>query len=79
MKINIYDILLLIFFILSVIFFFWYLFGNSPTLEESLLIIILVFAIANFANLKSLKTDHNNLKKSFSHLASDFKENIKHK
>ena len=46
--------------------------------EQTLLIFILGIVIANFANLKSLKTDDNNLKRSFHYLAKDFKEHIQH-
>ncbi len=77
MKFDIYDILTLVFFVLSLIFFFWYLFGNSPTFEQTLLVFILGVAIANFANLRFLRTDHNNLKRSFFVLARDFKEHVK--
>lgn len=35
--------------------------------------------IANLASLGPLRTDHNNLKRSFIALAQDFKEHIMHK
>jgi len=77
-KLKILDFLLWIFFILSIIFISWYAFGNSPTFEQTLLIFILGFVIANLASLKALKIDHNNLKRSFNALAKDFKEHIKY-
>lgn len=79
MKTRMNDILLIIIFIISVIFFFWYIFGNSLTFEQALLIFILCVVMANFANLKSLKTDCNNLKQNFLSLAKDFKQHIRHK
>lgn len=79
LKLNILDILTWIFFILSVIFVLWYIFGNSPTFEQTLLIFILGVVITSFASLKSLKADHNHLKRSFYSLAKDFKQHIQYK
>ena len=75
---KIYDIIFWIFFILAIIFFVWYMFGKSPTIEQTLLVFILGFVITNYANMKSLRTDHDNLRNNFKLLAQDFKEHVKH-
>ena len=78
MKLNISEILFWIFFVLAIIFFFWFVFGDSPTFEQTLLIFILGFVVTNYANIRSLRVNHNNLKRSFITLAQGFKEHTKH-
>lgn len=70
MKITIWDILLWIFFILSIIFVFWYIFGSSPTLEQSILIVILTLSIATIIKVTKLET-------RFIYLARDFRDHMK--
>ncbi|MFH1430913.1 MAG: hypothetical protein ABIG37_00395 [Nanoarchaeota archaeon] len=50
MKFNIYDILFWIFFVIGVVYFLWYLFGDSPTFEQSLIILILGFILKFYGN-----------------------------
>lgn len=71
-KMKIYDIILIILFIVSVITALWYLFGDSPTLEQGLLIMIATFLITSYGRLAKLET-------KFGFLARDFKEHAKHK
>ena len=80
------DILFWILFILGIIVFLWALFGNSPTLEQTLLIFILGMVIKNefSINKVNIKTELTkqkleNLDNRFNFLARDFKEHIKHK
>lgn len=76
MKINIYDIIFWIFFMLSIIFFFWYLFGNSPTLEQALLVLIIGLLFKMQGSINSNKWEVKILKNSFIRLADDFKEHL---
>jgi len=83
MKINFYDILLWIFFLFAVFIALWYLFGNSPTLEQALLLFIIGFMfklqsnfISNKTELKFLNIRFNRLENSFVRLANDFKNHI---
>ncbi len=85
MKINIYDILFWIIFIIAVITALWYIFGDSPTFEQTILILIAGFLfkiqgniIFNSLGIKSLKRKFNIIEKSFIRLASDFKNHVKH-
>ena len=52
---NIRKILFWIFFILGVIFVIWYFVGDSPTLEQALLIIILGLVIKDGLSINDLK------------------------
>ena len=86
MKVNIYDILFWIFFILAVGLILWYIFGNSPTLEQALLVLIITFLFKIQSNLiheeyeiKELKKKFILMESSFIKLAKDFKEHIRHK
>jgi len=83
---KLYKILFWVFFVLSIIFFFWYLFGKSPSLEQSLFILIigLLFKIHSNVTISSINVNglnkrFNNLEASFIRLVKDFKGYIKHK
>ena len=74
------DLILWILFIIAVIVSLWYLFGNSPTLEEALLVLILTILYATStkisdigSRLNLIEGRFNNLEKSFIKLANDFK------
>jgi len=41
MKIRLIDVLFWISFMLAIIFILWYLFGDSPTLEQTLIVFLL--------------------------------------
>lgn len=77
MKIT--DILFGIFLLLAIIFFFWYLLGDSPTLEQTLLILITGMGIKFYGEFKEFKGDYNSFKKnvgeSFTRLKEDLKKN----
>ncbi len=76
---KIMEILLWILFIVSVVMALWYLFGSSPTLEQSLLLLILTMSITTLVKVSVFGTKFKNLEISFIKLVSDFKEHIKHK
>ena len=87
MRINLYEILFWIFFVLSVIVILWYIFGDSPTLEQALLILIITFlfkiqssVITNNYEIKTLKSRFKNLENSFIKYASyEWRDFITHK
>lgn len=68
---KIQEIIVWILIILSAIIILWYIFGNSPTLEQAILILILTLSITTLVKLKVLET-------KFNFLARDFKEHKKH-
>lgn len=72
MKIKIADILLWIMFIATIIVVLWYIFGNSPTIEQTLLILILTLSITTIIKVSVLET-------RFNYLARDFRNHCKHK
>lgn len=73
------QVLAVITFIIAVIFAFWYIFGDSPTLEQALLIFIVGATVTTLIEIRVLANDHKHLKRSFHALAVDFKEHVKHK
>ena len=80
------NILFWILFVLGIIVFLWALLGNSPTLEQALLIFILGMVIKNSFSINSINTKTEltkqrleNLENKFNSLALDFKGHIKHK
>ncbi len=77
------NILFWILFVLGIIVFLWALLGNSPTLEQALLIFILGMVIKNSFSINTktelTKQRLENLENKFNSLASDFKGHIKHK
>ena len=64
------DILIWILFILTIIIVMWYILGNSPALEQAILILILTLSITTVIKIKVLET-------RFSYLVRDFKEHLK--
>ncbi len=76
-KINIYEILFWIFFIIAIIMILWYVFGDSPTIEQTLLILIITFLFKIQADVVYNMSEIKILKSSFIRLAGDFKEHIK--
>lgn len=77
MKIR--DIILIILTIIAVTISLWYIFGDSPTIEQALLVLIITFLFKNQSNLIANNTEIKILKNSFIHLAKDFKEHTKYK
>ena len=68
-----------ILFTVGIIFVIWYFSGNSPTLEQTLLVLTLSLIVKISGTMKGIQSDLNNLKKKFNFLAGDFKFHIKHK
>lgn len=80
------KVLFWILFILGIVVFLWALLGNSPTLEQALLIFILGMVLKNSFSISSINTKTEltkqkleNLESKFNSMASDFKQHIKHK
>jgi hypothetical protein len=73
------DIVLWILFILSLIMGFWYLFGNSPTFEQTLLVLIITFLFKIQYDVAINSFEAKNLRISFNALAKDFKEHLSNK
>lgn len=78
------DIIIWILIIISIIVVSWYIFGSSPTLEQSLLVLIISMlfiihskSIKNEATLSYLKNRFSKIEDSFIKLADDFREHIK--
>ncbi len=76
MKIRVSDIIIWIFFVLTIIFIFWYIFGNSPTLEQSILILILTLSIATIVKITKLETKFNFLARDFKNHKNEFKIHV---
>ena len=78
-----YDVLFWIFFIISVITVLWYIFGDSPTIEQALLVLIITFLFKiqsiitiNSVEIKSIKHKFGLLENSFMKSVKDFKKFI---
>ncbi len=79
MKIKIYDILFWILFVLAVIFALGHIFGNSPTIEQALLILVISILFKFQSEIIKNTKETTVLKNSFINLAKDFKEHIQYK
>lgn len=77
MKIN--DLLFWFLFGLGIILVVWLFIGNTPTIEQALLVLILTMVVKNSIDIKGIKTGNYYSQKKFDALATDFKEHIKHK
>ena len=77
-KINIYEILFWIFFIIAIIMILWYIFGDSPTIEQTLLVLIITFLFKIQADVFSNSSEMRIMKDSFIRLVRDFKEQVKY-
>lgn len=77
MKIT--DIIIVLLFIATLIVVFWYLFGNSPTLEQGLLILILTFMFTIYGNVREQGSKLNLMERSLVKLVEDFREHVKHR
>ncbi len=73
------DIIIILLFITTVVTVFWYLFGNSPTLEQGLLILILTFMFTIYGNVREQGSKLQLIEKSLIKLVDDFREHVKHK
>ena len=75
------DIIIWILFVLSIIIFLWFVFGNSPTFEQTILVLsvtflfTLGFKLGGFgARLEHMERRFDRLEEGFIKLVSDFKE-----
>ena len=57
-----------VFFAIAVVTAIWYIFGDSPTFEQSILIVILPFVVNNTARTFKLETDIKWIKKSLARI-----------
>ncbi|PIO07702.1 hypothetical protein COU59_02915 [Candidatus Pacearchaeota archaeon CG10_big_fil_rev_8_21_14_0_10_34_12] len=69
---KIQDIIIIILTVISIAVVIWYFFGNSPTFEQTILILILTLSITTIIKI-------NVLEARFKFLVRDFKQHIKHK
>lgn len=53
MKIE--DVVFVIFLIISIVLFLWFIFGNSPTLEQALLSILIGLSVKNHGDIREIK------------------------
>ena len=72
LKMKLQDIIIWILFVLAIITILWYVFGNSLTIEQAILTLILTLSITTIVKLSALET-------RFNLLARDFRKHIKHK
>jgi len=79
MEIKVQDIILWILFIISLVIAIWYIFGNSPTFEQTILILILTILFTTNSKVNNINSRLFLLERSFSALAKDFKHQITHK
>ena len=75
------DVILWILFIITLGVIAWYLFGNSLTLEEALLVLILTILYATSTKISDIsfrlgtvERKFNSMEKSFIKLVNDFKQ-----
>ncbi len=73
------DIIIWILFIVSLFVFAWYILGNSPTIEQALLVLIISYLFTVNSKMSRVESKLGNLERSFTLLAKDFKDHIKHK
>ena len=68
---KVQEIIVWILVAISVVVVFWYIFGDSPTIEQAILILILTLSITTIIKVSVLET-------RFRFLVRDFREHIKH-
>jgi len=76
---KIIDIILIILAVVSVGVVVWYLLGNSPTVEEALMVLLISSILVIYSKISKIEAKTESFEKSFFNLAKDFKEHIKHK
>jgi len=76
MKLNIYDILFWIFFVIALAMILWYIFGDSPAIEQALLVLIITFLFKIQSDISSNKFKVYDLNKRLSTLEKYFKDKI---
>jgi len=75
MKVS--DILIWAFLILTIVIVSWYIFGESPTLEQAILVLILTLSITSVIKLSVLETKFNFLARDFKRHVKEHKDNEK--
>lgn len=73
------DVIAWILLVISIFVFLWFIFGNSPSIEQTFLVLIISYLFIMNAKLVQIATRLQMLQNSFRYLARDFKEHIKHK
>jgi len=73
------DIIIWVMFIISLLVVLWYFFGNSPTIEQTLLVLVISYLFVINGKMSQVGARLTMLERSFNHLAKDFKEHIQHK
>ncbi len=79
LKKAVYEILFWLFFIITIIIVMWYFFGNSPTIEQALLVLIITLLFKIQTDIYSNKIETIMLKTSFIKLVKDFKTHLTNK
>ena len=80
-SLKIQDIIIWILFILAIVVFLWFLFGDSPSFEQTILVLAMTLlftlgtkAIKNEVRIDSLERRFGKIEESFIRLISDFKD-----
>jgi len=74
---KIIEIITILLLLVSIATALWYFFGNSPSLEQALMIFFITGLFAIGTKLSAVSTKLNMIERSFSCLAKDFKEYTK--
>ena len=77
MKIK--DIIFWILVIISIVIVLWYLFGNSPTFEQTILVLILTVVFGIGTKVAVIGEKINSIEKRFGVMAKDFREHLNKK
>jgi len=75
-KMRIQDIIVWILFAVSLFVVGWYFFGNSPTIEQSLLVLIISYLFVINSKMSKIETIIKISERKFNALAKDFKEHL---
>lgn len=68
------DLIIWILFFISIGVGLWYLFGDSPTLEQAILVVVISFLITNMLDTRETKIRFGLMERSFFRLADDFRD-----
>ena len=78
-KKAVYEILFWLFFIITILITIWVFLGNSPTIEQALLILIITLLFKTQSDIYANRTETKILKTSFIKLVHDFKQHLSDK
>lgn len=76
---KIQDIIVWIAFIIALFVVAWFFFGNSPTIEQSLLVLNISYLLVINSKISKIETRLSIFTNKFNALAKDFKQHIQHK